>query len=182
LFNLTSGDISRVVVSEPLEKSLASWNNNQMRISKLLIMPLLVLTTSCSSSGNNEAVKAAFSSGCTLVTSSYDTWAATGQSTATETGQLGRENLETSFNTALSSLSEFVSQGELEDAKNSTDEGSSQEVTGPQIYLLIKEVQSDMRNWEAVVQYPNWTPGKMATFDGGMDSLKKSCDTYRKSS
>jgi hypothetical protein len=37
-----------------------------------------------------------------------------------------------------------------------------------------------MRNWEAAVQYPNWTPGKMATFDGGMDSLKKSCDTYRK--
>lgn len=150
-----------------------------MRKYTLLFLPLVLFTTSCSSSGNSEAVKVAFVSGCSLVTSAYDTWAATGQSTATETGQLGRENLETSFNTALSSLSEFVSQGELEDAKNSTGEVSSQEVTGPQIYLLIKEVQSDMRNWEAVVQYPNWTPGKMATFDGMMNSLKTSCDTYK---
>lgn len=144
----------------------------------LLFTPLLVLTTSCSSSGESEALKSVFSSGCTLVTSAYDTWAAIGQSTSTETGRLGRENLEASFNTAQNTLSEFVSQEELENAKSSASEGTVQEVTGAQIYLEIKELQSLVNNWERVVQYPNWTPGQMATFDASMDSLKKNCSTY----
>lgn len=145
----------------------------------LLITPLLVLTTSCSSSGESEALKSAFSSGCTLVTSAYDTWAATGQSTSTETGRLGRENLEASFNTAQNTLSEFVSQEELENAKSSASEGTVKEITGAQIYLEIKEMQSLVNNWERVVQYPNWTPGQMATFDASMDSLKKNCSAYQ---
>lgn len=139
----------------------------------------MIVITSCSSSGDNEALKGAFLSGCTLVTSSYDTWAATGQSTSTETGQLGRENLEASFNTAQSSLSEFVLESDLEDAKITMTDSSSQEVTGAQIYLQIEDIQSLINNWERVVQYPNWTPGRMATFDANMDSLKKSCNDYQ---
>jgi hypothetical protein len=162
-----------------LEKFLAFWDTYQMKKSTLLVIPVLLAATSCSSTGSSEAAKTAFFSGCILVTSAYDTWAATGENSSTETGQLGRENLETSLSTALSSLSEFVSESELEDAKNVTSEGSSQEVSGPQIYLQIKEIQFDINNWESVVQYPNWTPGKMATFDGSMNSLKASCDTYK---
>lgn len=162
-----------------LEKNLAVWDTFQVKKSILLVTPILLAATSCSSSGNSEAAKTAFLSGCTLVTSAYDTWGATGENSSTETGQLGRQNLETSLGTALSSLSEFVSESELEDAKNETSDGSSQEVSGPQIYLQIKQIQFDINNWESVVQYPNWTPGKMATFDGSMNSLKTSCDTYK---
>jgi hypothetical protein len=150
-----------------------------MRKRTFLILPILLITTSCSSSGDNEASRSAFFSACTLITSSYDTWGATGQSTSTETGQLGRQNLESNFNEAQSSLSGFVSEGELEDAKNATTDVSLQEVTGAQIYVQIKEMQSLINNWESVVQYPNWTPGKMATFDSNMNALKASCDAYQ---
>ncbi len=162
-----------------LEKFLAFWDTYQMKKFTLLVIPVLLSATSCSSSGNSEAAKTAFLSGCTLVTSAYDTWAATGENSSTETGQLGRQNLETSLGTALSSLSEFVSESELEDAKNETSDGSSPEVSNPQIYLQIKELRFQINNWESVVQYPNWTPGKMATFDEMMNSLKTSCDTYK---
>lgn len=161
-------------------KCLTLWDTKQMRKSVLLMLPLLLMTTSCASSSNSEATKSAFLGGCTLVTSSYDTWAATGQSTATETGQLGRENLESSLNTAQDSLLDFVSQSDIEDARNATSNGISASVTGAQIFLQMKEIQSLINNWESVVQYPNWTPGRMATFDASMNSLKASCDSFQK--
>ena len=142
------------------------------------VCSILICVTSCSNSSNQEAVALAVSGGCTLISNAYDTWAATGQSTATETGRLGRENLEISFNTALNLISEFVNESEVDTAQNS--EWSNLSRSPAQIFVQIRNIQQFINNSELVTNL-SWTAGNHYSNDERMKSLKDSCEIYNKS-
>jgi hypothetical protein len=114
-------------------------------------------------------------SACSLVTNAYDTWAATGQSSATETGKIGRQNLESSFNSAISALAEIIPESELVKERNSEEETTDENLNSAGILLQMINIQRYMNNWESISGQWGWTPGQMYTFDELLENLKKNC-------
>jgi hypothetical protein len=115
-------------------------------------------------------------SACSLVTSAYDTWAATGQSSATETGKIGRQNLELSFDTARSVLNEIIPESELEKERNSEEEWIDENLNSAKILLQMTNIQRNISNWESLTGRYNWIPGQMVTFDNSIKNLKENCE------
>ena len=153
--------------------------NNLGLVKKLVyVWSILICVTSCSNSSNQETVALAVSGGCTLISNAYDTWAATGQSTATETGRLGRENLENSFNTALNEISKFVNESEIDTAQNSEWSNLSRSPT--QVFIQIKNIQQFINSGELLTNW-SWTAGDHYSNDERIKSLKDSCEIFNKS-
>jgi hypothetical protein len=85
--------------------------------------------------------------------------------------------LEISFDSAQGTISEFVSEEEIEEARNTSEEWTLENVTAARIYVIIGNLQRYIYNWENVTK-SNWLPGSMATADGIMDSIKEHCNAY----
>jgi hypothetical protein len=115
-------------------------------------------------------------SACSLVTNAYDTWAATGQSSATETGKIGRQNLELSFDTARSALNEIIPEGELEKERNLEEEWIDENLNSAKILLQMTNIQRQISDWESLTGIYNWIPGQMFTFDNSIKNLKENCE------
>lgn len=144
-----------------------------------ILLTTLVLSA-CGNGSLAEAQSLEVTAACALVTSAYDSWAATGQSTATETGRIGRENLEDSFNTSQDTLQEFISDKEIDVARNSTKEISSSNVEPADILLGIRNLQNYINNWEAVTNGMNWTAGQHASIDNiYTNAVKNSCNAFK---
>ena len=153
-----------------------------MRVRKYLLVTVAIalLVSSCSSSEDDEAVKTAVASACLLVTNAYETWGATGENPSTETGRIGRENLESSLDSAQNSLTGIISESELGEARDSSEEWTAENVTGARILLQIGNLQSFINDWESVSGYYNWIPGQMATIDGRVEGLKEDCEALKR--
>ena len=142
------------------------------------VCSIVILITSCSNSNDREAVTLAVSGGCTLISNAYDSWAATGQSTATETGRMGRENLENSFNTARNEISKFITEAEIDKAQDS--DWSDLSRSPSQVLIQITNIQKFINSWELVTNL-SWTAGDHISNDEKLDSLKETCEIFSKS-
>ena len=131
-----------------------------------------------SSSSDKEAVASVVSAGCTLVSNAYETWAATGESTATETGRIGRENLEISFNTAQNEISKLITESEIDEARSL--ESWTANRSPAEIFVLMGNVQRFINAMESL-NNSDWTAGQHVSNDARMDAVKESCEIFKKS-
>ena len=154
-----------------------SKNLMVLSLSALLLMACGKSGVASSSSGD-EAVASVVSAGCTLVTSAYDTWAATGESTATETGRIGRENLEISFNTAQNEISKLITESDIDEARNL--ESWTANRSPAEIFVLMGNVQRFINSMESLNNM-DWTAGQHVSNDGRMEAVKESCEIFKKS-
>ena len=111
------------------------------------------------------------------MTSAYDTWAASGESTATETGRIGRENLENSFNIAQNGISELLSQAEIDKARNL--ESWTVNRSPAEIYVQMRNIQEFINAMESLNGL-DWTAGQHVSNDERMESIKESCEIFKK--
>lgn len=139
----------------------------------LVAMSLAVSLTACSPSGENEHLSE-MQTACASVTSAYESWIIAGGNSESATGSIGREGTINALDSSLEMIAIFVSDEELESARESlgTKENS---FTAAELAAGLSNFRKIISNWEALNPEP-WTAGKMVTIDGVYENaVKQTC-------